>query len=131
MMELSHESGRPVFRAGAAALELFAIPPGAMVTILLDEAEIDEVKAQLQRKLLGWGAPEEHAREWSQVGIAFRARHLLLLGDAVRFPDGSPGTYMRFVDGETACQASPIPPIHQGQALLSGHFRACHAGVAA
>jgi ADP-ribose pyrophosphatase len=58
--------------------------------------------------------------EWAQVGVAFKDQYTLILRDAVRFADGSVGTYIRTI--------APVPgvvvlPIWQGQVLLIKHFR--------
>src|SRR5690348_1136041 len=78
--------------------DLFANPQGTVFTILLDPAEIYQVEAYMQQRLIDQGVAKAWATEWSQVGIVFRDQYLLVLRDAVRFPDGTLGTYIRFVD---------------------------------
>jgi ADP-ribose pyrophosphatase len=102
---------------------LFANPRGSVFTILLDQAEISQVETYMQQRLIDHGIPQAWAREWSQVGIAFRDQYLLLLRDAVRFPDGTVGTYIRFVDPRDGVPGVIVLPIYQGQILLLRHFR--------
>jgi ADP-ribose pyrophosphatase len=99
--------------------ELFRNPPGAAFEILLQESEIlqaEEVTAERLRKA---DAPAE----WAQVGVVFRDQYVLLLRDAVRFPDGSLGTYIRTVPPEHSFQGVVILPVWQNQVLLIRHFR--------
>jgi len=77
----------------------------------------------MQQRLIDHGISQAWAREWSQVGIAFRDQYLLLLRDAVRFPDGTVGTYIRFVDPRDGVPGVIVLPIYQGQILLLRHFR--------
>ena len=111
-------------RAGYLALvrarpELFRNPEGAAFTILLDEAEIHQAEAHVAGQLAEFGAP----KQWAEVGVAFRDQYVLLLRDAVRFADGSLGTYIRMVPPENSFQGVVILPVWQGQVLLIRHFR--------
>src|SRR5262249_5685184 len=59
--------------------------------------------------------------EWARVGVAFRDQYSLILRDAVRYTNGSVGTYVRMI-------TPPVPgvvilPFWQGQILLIRHFR--------
>src|SRR5258706_10157405 len=98
---------------------LFVNPPQDGITILLDEDEIQEAERQEARRLEKQGLPAE----WAKVGIAYRDQYVLLLRDAVCFPDGSLGTYIRSVDEDEHAPGVVVPPLHQGQVLLIRHFR--------
>jgi len=99
--------------------ELFRNPEGAAFAILLDEAEIRQAEAHVAGQLAALGAP----KKWAEVGVAFRDQYVLLLRDAVRFADGSLGTYIRIVAPENSFQGVAILPVWQGQVLLIRHFR--------
>jgi ADP-ribose pyrophosphatase len=99
--------------------ELFRNPEGAAFRILLDEAEIRQAEAHVAGQLAKYGAP----KEWAEVGVAFRDQYLLLLRDAVRFADGTLGTYIRMVAPEHSFQGVVILPVWQRQVLLIRHFR--------
>lgn len=99
--------------------ELFRNPPGASFEILLQESEIHQAEEFAAERLQQAGAPTE----WAQVGVAFRDQYVLLLRDAVRFPDGSLGTYIRTVPPQHSFQGVVILPVWQGQVLLIRHFR--------
>lgn len=98
---------------------LFVNPPQGGITILLDKDEIREAEKQEAQRLEAHGLPAE----WAQVGFAYRDQYVLLLRDAVRFPDGSLGTYIRSVDEDERAPGVVVLPLHQGRVLLIRHFR--------
>jgi ADP-ribose pyrophosphatase len=98
---------------------LFVNPPQGGITILLDEDEIREAESQEARRLEALGLPHE----WAQVGIAYRDQYVLLLRDAVQYPDGSFGTCIRSVDEDEHAPGVVVLPLYQGQILLIRHFR--------
>src|SRR5205085_12515099 len=69
--------------------EMFVNPLGGF-TILLEEDEIREIEDSMAHQL------EEKGMlvEWAQVGIVFQDQYGMMLSDAVRFTDGSPGRYI-------------------------------------
>lgn len=99
--------------------ELFRNPEGAAFMILLDETEISQAEAHVAEQLAKFGAP----KEWAEVGVAFRDQYVTLLRDAVRFADGSLGTYIRMVAPKNSFQGVVILPVWQRQVLLIRHFR--------
>lgn len=99
--------------------ELFANPPGAAFHILLGEGEMNEAEAFMAGQLRQRGEPAE----WATVGVVFRDQYLLIVRDAVRFPDGSVGTYIREVNLDPLIVGVVILPVWQGKVLLIRHFR--------
>jgi ADP-ribose pyrophosphatase len=99
--------------------DLFRNPPGAAFEILLDEADIQRAEQRMAELLGKFGAPPE----WSRVGIAFRDQYVLILRDAVRYVDGSLGTYIRAVDPRPTFRGVVVLPLWHGQVLLIRHFR--------
>jgi ADP-ribose pyrophosphatase len=97
--------------------ELFTNPSGAAFKIILDEAGILQAELDKATELEAMGLP----RGWSTVGVAFRDQYVLLLRDAVRYADGSLGTYIRTVN--QAYDGVVILPMWQHQILLIRHFR--------
>jgi ADP-ribose pyrophosphatase len=98
---------------------LFTNPADGGFTIILNQSEIQKVEVETAVRLKAKGLPPE----WAKVGIAYRDQYLLLLRDAVRFPDGSLGTYIRFVDISPSVPGVAILPVYQEQILLLRHFR--------
>lgn len=99
--------------------DLFVNPLEGGFTILLDENEIHEAEAQMVQHL----EAGNQLPEWARVGIAYQDQYLLLLRDAVRFPDGPLGTYIRFVNPFPGIIGVAVLPIYQEQVLLIRHFR--------
>src|SRR5262249_137351 len=91
----------------------------AAITILLDEQEIKAAEAHVAAELEAKGLPSE----WTRVGIMFQAQYVFLLRDAVRFSDGVLGTYSRFVGHDDSTPGVVILPMHQGNVLLTHHYR--------
>lgn len=97
--------------------ELFVNPPGPIITILLGEDEIRQAEAEIAQRLAERGQPTE----WAQVGVAYEDQYLLILRDAVRFPNGSLGTYIRAVN--PGASGVVILPVWSGHVVLLRHFR--------
>ncbi len=99
--------------------EQFENPPEGGFTILLKEVEIREVEVYMTQKLQAKGLPIE----WSQVGIVYRDQYGMILRDAVRFPGGVPGTYIRFIGNVDSGPSAIILPRYKGDVLLIRRFR--------
>lgn len=99
--------------------QMFVNPPNAGFTILLEEEDIRAAEAVMA----SWLQSKKLPTEWAQVGIAFQDQYMLLLRDAVRFPDETLGTYIRFVDDGEGVPGVIVLPLYQGQVLLLRHFR--------
>lgn len=98
---------------------LFVNPTQGGIIILLDEDEIQEAERREAQRLQTQGLPVE----WARVGIAYQDQYVLLLRDAVRFPDGSLGTSIRSVDEDERAPGVVVLPLYQRQVLLIRHFR--------
>jgi ADP-ribose pyrophosphatase len=68
----------------------FQNPSHEGIRILLDENEIREIEAQMEAN----GLPFEQAR----VGIIYQDAYLRVIRDAVLFPDGKKGIYLRLIE---------------------------------
>ncbi len=98
--------------------EQFVNPPEGGFTILLEEAEIREAEASMAQKLQAKGLPVE----WSQVGIVYQDQYGMILRDAVRFPGGALGTYIRFIGNVDSGPSAIILPRYHGNVLLVRRF---------
>ncbi len=92
--------------------DIFANPPGASYTLLLDRDEAVSAERQLTEP-----AP------WNRIGVQYRDDYIALLRDAVRFPDGHVGAYSRVVLAPERTEGIAILPYHQGRFLLLRQFR--------
>jgi ADP-ribose pyrophosphatase len=102
-----------------ASPECFANPHGAGFEILLEEAEIQQAEAYMERKLAESGGDPE----WARVGIAFRDQYTMIVRDAVRFRDGRLGTYIRMWNPAPNRPGVVVLPLWSRQVLLVRHFR--------
>lgn len=98
--------------------EMFETPPGGEITILLDEGEIRGVEDLMRQRYMARGQPVA----WADVGVVYQDQYMLLLRDAVRFSDGSLGTYFRTVNDD-GIPGTIIIPVYQRQVVLTRHFR--------
>ena len=113
-------SGRDDYRAIIASHpEFFVNPPDAAFTILLDEEQIRQAEDHVASRLSAAGAPAE----WARVGVAFRDQYALILRDAVRYSDGSLGTYIRMMNVFPEVLGVVTLPRWRGRILLIRHFR--------
>lgn len=99
--------------------EQFVNPPKGGFTILLVEDEIHEAEAYMARKLEDKRLPAE----WARVGIVYQDQYGMILRDAVRFPGGALGTYIRFIPSVKGAPSVIILPMYQGRVLLMRRFR--------
>ena len=95
--------------------KLFQNPSHDGIRILLDESEIREIEAQMEAK----GLPFEQVR----VGIIYQDAYLRIIRDAVLFPDGKKGIYLRLIEPVDHASGVIVLPVYQGQILLIRHFR--------
>lgn len=96
---------------------LFTNPPGAGFVILLDKDEIREAEVQTAHRL----KTKHLSTELAQVGIVYQDQYRMIIRDAVRFPNGLLGTYVRIVRDGVA--GVIILPVYQEHILLIRHFR--------
>lgn len=101
--------------------ELFVNPPGQVFEILLGEEQIRETEREVGLRLEKDGLPYD----WSRVGVAFQDQYLSILRDAVRFPDGTLGTYIRVLvnTAEEDIPGVVILPMIDEKILIMRHFR--------
>jgi len=87
--------------------------------ILLSKTEICEAEAIKRAALIKLGKPPE----WSDVGIVYEDEYIVVLRDAVRFPDDSLGTYMRILSFQKTGDGVAILPKIGDKIVLLRHFR--------
>lgn len=98
---------------------LFENPPEAWIEVLLEEDDIHQVEAQMEKRLAAGGEPIE----WARVGVAFQDQYLTVLRDAVRFTDGRLATYIRSVSLPPDFLGVATLPVWRDKVLLISHFR--------
>lgn len=104
----------------AAYPRFFVNPPGGMIEILLDPAEIAAAEAAVAARTVRRGFPEN----WARVGVLNQDQYGTLLRDAVRFTaTGEYGTYHRYLRLASGPPGVAVLPLYRGEVVLVHHFR--------
>lgn len=92
---------------------------GSGVRVATDPAECAAIAARMAElyRARGWPA------EWAEVGVGYADPYLMMLRDAVVFPDGSPGLHHRIVSYADEPSGVAILALHAGRIVLVRHFR--------
>ncbi|MFL5799053.1 MAG: NUDIX hydrolase [Actinomycetota bacterium] len=98
---------------------LFHNPSSHGFMIVLDEESIREIEAQVAGRLMQFG----HPTEWAEVGIVYEDQYLLILRDAVVFPDGERDTYIRILDKLGRAPGVAVLATFDRRVVLVRHFR--------
>lgn len=89
------------------------------IRLILDSDSIANVQGKIASRLEKNGTPKDYAT----IGVVFEDQYLLLLRDAVEFPNGENGTYIRLVHkGNDHAGVVVLPETEQGFVLIR-HFR--------
>jgi len=115
----SDNTRNPYHALMVARPDLFVNPSPDGILILLDSPSIAAAeKAVLPRvQKRGYGA------EAARVGVVYADPYLTILRDAVRFPDGALGTYIRLIREPGGVQSVAMLPVWNDKILLLRHFR--------
>jgi ADP-ribose pyrophosphatase len=98
--------------------ERFESPPGG-VEIVTDLAGISRIEAAVGDSYERRALP----RAWAEVGLLYEDPYLLLIRDAVRFPDGSPGVHHRVLRRSSDPSGVAVMPLLGDRIVLVRHFR--------
>ena len=96
---------------------LFHNPADAAIVIAQSHDEQETVAAEVRAAMVKRGLPAEYA----DVGVLYEDSYILLLRDAVRFPGGRLGSFIRIVP--VGPDGAVVLPIADGRILLLRHFR--------
>lgn len=99
--------------------QLFQRSTGDGIQILTDPAEIRAAEAAQAFRL----AEQGRAADESQVGVMYEDQYICVLRDAVRFPDGTLGTYIRVLASRSDHAGVATVPVVAGNIVLVRHFR--------
>ena len=89
------------------------------IEIYQEESDILRVQNTKQQNLLSKGLP----LEWGVVGHVFEDEYINIFRDAVRFPDGKDGTYIRIVHKYHEKKGVAVIPFFDEKIVLIRHFR--------
>jgi ADP-ribose pyrophosphatase len=102
----------------AARPALAANPPGG-ITVVSDPAETARIEALMADRFAAQSLP----REWARAGIFYEDPYIILLRDAVIFPDGKPGLYHRVIARHDEPTGVAVLGRYDGKFVLVRHFR--------
>ncbi len=106
------------FRLAQERPHWFADRPDGL-RLVLDPKRIAEIEAEMGDRYAARGQD----RAWAEVGLHYRDPYLLVLRDAVIFPDGSAGIHHRTLRYEGEPAGVVILPVTEGRILLLHHYR--------
>lgn len=100
--------------------ELFTSELGG-IQIVTGDAETAVVEAAVGAGLAARGMPAE----WGQVGLFYRDPYIVLLRDAVIFPDGRPGIHHRILNADLSdgFSGAAVLPLLGDKLVLIRHYR--------
>jgi len=89
------------------------------ITIVTDPAETARIEALMADRFAAQGLP----REWARAGLFYEDPYIILLRDAVIFPDGQPGLYHRVIARNDEPTGVAVLGRYDGRIVLVRHFR--------
>ena len=92
--------------------------PGG-IDVVTDAAETARIERAMADRFAAKGLP----REWARAGVFYEDPYLMVLRDAVIFPDGKPGLYHRAVARHDEPTGVAILGRYRGDVILLRHFR--------
>ncbi len=107
------------YRALLAARPALADNPEGGIRVISDPDEIARIEAVMEDRFAAQGLP----REWARAGIFYEDPYIIVMRDAVIFPDGQPGLYHRVVARHDEPTGVAILPRFRGEFVLIRHFR--------
>jgi ADP-ribose pyrophosphatase len=107
------------YRALLASRPALARNPAGGITLVYDPAETARIEAQMADRFSAQGLP----REWARAGIFYEDPYIILLRDAVIFPDGKPGLYHRVIARHDDPTGVAVLGRYDGKLVLVRHFR--------
>jgi ADP-ribose pyrophosphatase len=93
--------------------------PTGGITIVSDPTETARIEALMAERFAAQGLP----REWARAGIFYEDPYIILLRDAVIFPDGKPGLYHRVIARHDEPTGVAVLGRYDGKIVLVRHFR--------
>ena len=85
--------------------ELFLHTPNPAIRIITDPGELQAVEEAQRVQLTEQSLPAS----WATVGVVFEDQYIKVLRDAVEFPGGTRGTYIRVLPRHRGGVIAPLP----------------------
>src|SRR5260370_1157725 len=107
------------YRSLLIARPALAASPTGGITVVSDPAETARIEALMADRFAAQGLP----RQWARAGIFYEDPYIVLLRDAVIFPDGKPGLYHRVIARHDEPTGVAVLGRYDGKIVLVRHFR--------
>jgi len=107
------------YRSLHAARPALATNPKGGITVVSDPSETSRIEGLMADRFTAQGLP----REWARAGIFYEDPYIILLRDAVIFPDGKPGLYHRVIARHDEPTGVAVLGRYDGKIVLVRHFR--------
>jgi len=107
------------YRALLAARPALAANPAGGITVVSDPSETARIEGIMADRFAAQGLP----REWARAGIFYEDPYIILLRDAVIFPDGKPGLYHRVIARHDEPTGVAVLGRYDGNIVLVRHLR--------
>ncbi|MBA3312111.1 MAG: NUDIX hydrolase [Planctomycetaceae bacterium] len=99
--------------------QLFDNPPGDVIRVITDSDEIEAFERAERASLAQYAKP----LAWAEVGVVYEDAYIRVVRDAVAFPDGKKGSYIRVVPGRQNFPGASVLPLEDDRIVLLRHFR--------
>jgi ADP-ribose pyrophosphatase len=93
--------------------------PAGGIAVVRDRAEIARIERVMADRFAAQGLP----RRWARAGLFYEDPYLLLLRDAVIFPDGKPGLHHRVIARHDGPTGVAVLARYRDDFVLVRHFR--------
>jgi ADP-ribose pyrophosphatase len=93
-------------------------PPGG-IRVVTGREEVAHVESVMAERFAAQGMPSA----WARAGLMYEDPYILLLRDAVIFPDGNPGLYHRVIARHDEPTGVAVLARHRDRFVLIRHFR--------
>jgi ADP-ribose pyrophosphatase len=110
---------RERYRSLLAARPALARNPKGGITVVSGPSDTARIEAVMAERFAAQGLP----REWARAGIFYEDPYIILLRDAVIFPDGKPGLYHRVIARHDDPTGVAVLGRYDGKIVLVRHFR--------
>ena len=93
--------------------------PEGGIQVIVERAAAERIAATMAERFAAQGLP----RDWARVGIMYEDPYIVLLREAVVFPDGQPGLYHRVIARHDEPTGVAVLARYDGRLVLIRHFR--------
>jgi len=90
-----------------------------LIKIITDVHSIKRIEKETKVKLKKMGLDPR----WSQIGVVYQDQYLTIVRDAVVFPNGKEGTYIRTINKNPENHGVAILAVYCGKIVILEHYR--------